>query len=236
MRTGNLFLYAILACSASAFGQTLHTDQEAQIAAKLPLDVSVERFDVTDAIMRSGLSELSLKHISDLHLGFEEIIREKIQDDPRVTSPHFSIHLRHKSVREVLDELCKADFRYAWSADGNTINVYPRATANERSYLLNLWIDKISVNDIPDPDQALMPLSRLFPSQQLGYAGPGLGDNTYAKPWTAVFDSLTVRQFINRLAEHMGSQTSWVWRGGENERLFTFLKGGFHMLYPSDQQ
>jgi hypothetical protein len=236
MRTQHLFLCVMLAFGFSGFGQTLRPDQKGQIAAKLPLDVSIERFDVTDEIMRDGLSELSLKNISGLHLGFEEIIREKIQDDPRATNPHFSIHLRRKSVREILDELCKADARYTWSADGTTINVYPRAPANERSYLLNLWIDKIRVDDIPDPDQALTPLSKMFPLQQLGYDGPGLGDNTYVKPWTAVFDGLTVRQFINRLAEHMGSQTSWVWRGGRNERMFTFLKGGFHMSSPSDAQ
>jgi hypothetical protein len=93
---------------------------------------------------------------------------------------------------------------------------------------LNLRIDKIIVNGIPDPDQALTPLSKLFPEQQVGYAGSGLGENTYAEPWTAVFDHLTVRQFIDRIAEHMGPRTSWVWQGGKNERMFTFLKGGFH--------
>ena len=43
-----------------------------------------------------------------------------------------------------------------------------------------------------------------------------------------VFEHLTVRQFINRMAERMGTQTSWVWQGGKDERMLTFLKGGFH--------
>jgi hypothetical protein len=41
------------------------------------------------------------------------------------------------------------------------------------------------------------------------------------------FEHLAVRQFVNRLAEHMGSQSSWIWQGGRDERMFTFQKGGF---------
>lgn len=200
----------------------------AQSQAVSPLDVTVMHFDVTDAIFREGISELSLKEIPGFHLGFEELIRERIQDDPRVLSPHFSLHLEARSVREILDALCRSDGRYTWEQDGNTVNIYPLAIKNNASYLLNQRIGRMVVENVPDPNQALTPLSKLFPEQQVGYFGSGLGSNTYAKPWTAVFDNLTVRQFINRIAAHMGYQTSWVWEGGEGERMFTFLKGGFH--------
>jgi len=193
-----------------------------------PLDIRLKHFDVTGAVLRDALSELSLKSVNELHLGFEEIIRDKIQDDPRAQSPHFSLQLADKSVREILDEICRSDIRYTWSQDGATINVFPRATAGDSSYLLNLPIKKIVISDIPNPDQALTPLSKLFPGEQIGYFGPGLGDNDYEKPWTASFEHVTVRQFINRAAENMGPQTSWVWEGGKGERMFTFLKGGFH--------
>lgn len=169
-----------------------------------------------------------MKNVDGLHLGFEEIIRGRIQDDPRGLSAHFSLHLENKHVREILDALCESDARYTWSEEGNSINVYPRTTKNDPSYLFNLRIDRIVVTDIPDPDQGLTPLSKLFPGQQVGYLGPGLGDNAYTKPWTAVFEGVTVRQFINRIAEHMGPRTSWVWAGGHGERMFTFLKGGFN--------
>jgi hypothetical protein len=46
--------------------------------------------------------------------------------------------------------------------------------------------------------------------------------------WSTGFDHLTVRQFINRLADHMAPQTTWIWQGGKEERMFTFFKGGFH--------
>ncbi len=228
MRMLSTLVCAVLALTTSALGQVRRADQGIRARTKPTLDIVIDRFDVTDAILRDGLSELSLKNVEGLHLGFEEIIRDKIQDDPRAQGSHFSLHLQRKTVRDVLDELCKSDVRYEWSEDGASVNVYPRATTDDPTYLLNLWIDKIGVSDIPDPDQALTPLSKLFPAQQVGYAGPGLGDNAYAESWTAVFERLTVRQFIDRIAEHMGPRTSWVWQGGKKERMFTFVKGGFH--------
>jgi len=236
MRALGRLVFLALLLPAFVCGQEPHKSQGAGIPSSRPLEARVSRFDISDAVLRDGLSELSSKNIEDLHLGFEETIRERIQDDPKVQSPHFSLHLQGKTVREVLDSLCNSDPRYAWSEDGATINVYPRATADDPSYLLNLWIDKLAVSDVPDPDQALTPLSKRFPQQQIGYFGPGLGENTYAEPWTAAFERLTVRQFISRIAEHMGPRTSWVWEGGKNERMFTFLKGAFHTSQPSLSQ
>jgi len=228
MRKQELLICAMLGLAVSAWGQAQNPRQQGQAHLKAPLDVIVEHFDVADAIFQDGVSELSLKNVPGLHLGLEEIIRDRIQDDPRSQSPHFSLHLEGKPVREILDQLCRSDPRYTWSEDMSTINIYPRATVGDGSYLLNLWIDKIAISDIPDPDQALTPLWRKFPTQQIGYAGPGLGRNSYAKPWTTTFESLTVRQFINRISEHMGTETSWEWYGGKKERLFTFMVGGFH--------
>lgn len=197
-----------------------------------PLDVKITNFDVTDAILRDGLSELSLKHIGGFHLGFEEIVRDRIQDDPRALSSHFSVHLENRSVKDILDTLCQADPRYTWSADGASINVYPRQVPEDSSYLLNLQLEHVTFSGIARPEQALTTLSKTFPDQQVGYFGPGLGDNSYIKPWTAAFEHLTVRQFVNRIAEHMGEQTAWVWEGGRQQRMFTFLKGGFNTERP----
>ena len=220
---------ATILCLLLAFiAQSSALDKEGRNRTKLALEATIEHFDVEDAILRDGLSALSLRNVEGLHLGFEEIIRDRIQDDPRASAPHFSLHLESSTVREILDALCKSDPRYTWSEDGGSINVYPRALRDDTSYLFNLRIGRIVISGIPDPDQALTPLSRLFPEQQIGYFGPGLGDNSYREPWTAVFERLTVRQFIDRIAEHMGPQTSWVWEGGRNERMFTFLKGGFN--------
>ena len=226
----------ILLLRALAFGQDPHSLQSTEGRAKAALEARVSFFDVRYAILRDGLSDLSLKNVDGLHLGFEEIIRDDIRDDARALSTHFSLHLENKSVRQILDALCQSDPRYTWSEDAASINVYPRAAKQDPSYLLNLRIDRIAVADIPDPDEALTPLSKLFPEQQVGYFGPGLGDNTYSESWTAVFEHLTVRQFINRIAEHLGSRTSWVWGGGRQERMFTFLKGGFQTAREAEKK
>lgn len=220
---------------SSAFGQHL-AEQTTQGAPQSALDVTLDRFDVSDAVFRDGISELSLKGVNGLHLGFEEIIRGNIAQDPRALSPHFELHLKEKTVREVLNKLCQADSRYIWSQEGSTVNIYPRVTMGDPSYLFNQHIDRIMVTAAPDADHALSPLFKKFPEQQIGYFGPGLGSDAYSKPWTVAFEDLTVRQFINRVAEHMGDQTSWVWEGGKQERMFTFLKGGFHTFRPSGKQ
>lgn len=102
MKRISMLLGAILAFATGVVGQAPPTGQTGLIPIKRPLDVRVERFDITDAILRDGISELSLKNVEDLHLGFEEIIRGKIADDPRTQNPHFSLHLLGKSVPEVL--------------------------------------------------------------------------------------------------------------------------------------
>jgi hypothetical protein len=218
--------FLTLLLPAFAFGQEPHSSHAAGGPARSPLEATISRFDVKDAVLRDGLSELSLKNIDDLHLGFEEIIRERIQDDPRVQSPHFSLHLRGKTVREVMDALCSSDPRYTWSIDGTSINVYPKAAAGDPAYLFNHVLQQILVSGIPNPDQALTPLAALLPREQIGYAGIG-DDPEYAKPWTATFEHLTVRQFINRIAEHLGPRTSWTWQGTRGGRMFTFHEGGF---------
>jgi len=216
-----LFLCSLLRGQHSGSGST----------SKSPLQLKVEHFDLTNGILRDGISELSLKSIDGLHLGFEEIIRDYIGQDPRSLHPRFDVHLQGKTVTEILDGLCKMDSRYAWSQDGASINVYPRATVGDPSYLLNLRIENLTIKDVPDPYQALTPLSKLFPQQQIGYAGSG-GYPGYAEPWTMNFEQMTVRQFINRIVEHVGSRTSWTWQGGQNERMFTFVEGGFNTVRP----
>lgn len=201
--------------------------------AKSVLQETVPHYQLSDANLRDALAVLSMSSVRGLHLGFEEILRGKIMD-PVDQSVRFSLHLENNTVDEILNALCQSDPRYVWSLDGLTINVYPKRSTTDSSYFMNLLIAQISFKDVTDSDHALGPLDTEFPEQQVGYMEMG-GDNSYSKPWTATFDNLTVRQFVNRIAEHMGSQTSWIWQGGNNERMFTFHKGGFHTA-TSDRQ
>jgi hypothetical protein len=193
-----------------------------------PPDYKLAEFEVKDSSFVEAVSQLSRQAIEGLHLGLEEVLREKMSDPP-LQGPHFSLSLHKSTVREIVDSLCSYDSRYTWSLDGKTINIYPKTATADDAYLLNRRLEQITVTAIPDPGQGLTFLDRQLPPprEQLGYAGAG-GDFSYIAPWTQTFHDLTVRQFINRLSEHMGSHTSWVFYGSKQERLFTFLKGGFH--------
>jgi len=219
-----LLIFALLAL-ALASGQSSPV-QDTPVRLTPPLEQRVLHFELSDAILRDGIAELSSKSIEGLHLGVEEVLREDINDGPRTRSPHFSLRLENKTLREILDALCDADSRYMWSSDGVSINVYPKAVLGNRSYLLNYELERITAIDIPNPDQGLTPLAKLLPNEQIGYAGVG-NDPEYAKPWTVTFEHLTVRQYINRIAEHLGPRSSWIWQGSRKERMFTFLEGGF---------
>ena len=220
-----LGLISLLLC-VEGLGQAPRGDQSAATLATPPLDGRVAEFEFKDSTLIDGIAELSSKPIGGLHLGIEQILREKMSD-PEDQSVQFSLHLENKTVREALDTLCGLDTRYTWSTDGPSINIYPRATIGDYSYLLNLQLERITLTDIPDPDKVFAPLYILLPKEQLGYFQLG-GDIGYAKPWSVTFEHLTVRQLINRVAEHLGPRSSWIFHGSKDERLLTFQKGAFH--------
>jgi len=209
--------------SAGSSGLVIPGAGEADFAL---LDQEVPRYELTDGSLVDGLAELSRIRTLRLHLGIEEILRERLQG-PSDRSVRFSLVLEHKSVRDILNTLCGWDARYTWSTDGASINVYPWARTYDRTDLLNFEIERIELRGIPDPYQALTPLVKLFPEEPIGYMQSG-GDSSYQSPWTVTFEHLTVRQLANRIAEHMGQRTAWIWQGGKDCRMFTFLRGGFH--------
>jgi len=190
------------------------------------LDQEVPHYEVTDGPFIEALSELSRNSSVPLHLGIELAMREHMSD-PADHSVRFSLRFDHATVREILNAICNSDNRYAWSTDGPSINFYPRSRIDDRTDFLNLRIGRIELNSVPDPDQALTPLVKLFPDEVIGYIQGG-GDPSYREPWTVTLEHLTVREFTDRIAEHMGPSTAWVWQGGKDSRLFTFVKGGFH--------
>jgi hypothetical protein len=183
-------------------------------------------FDLTDATVINGFSKLSAEPISGLHLGIEEILRARWSDLPN-PSVKVSLRLQNATVREILDALCEQDRRYQWSADGATINVTPRDSGRDTAFFLNKKLPQIEISGVPDPYQALTPLARLLPEEQLGYAGVG-GDSSYAQTWNARFEDVTVRQFINRISEHIGPRGGWILSGAKDQRFFFFFKVGFH--------
>jgi hypothetical protein len=229
MKVGQIVLLSIMI-------RFISVAQEPQVGpsesfAPPPLEQRIPLFKVTDADFFDALAVLSLNHIDGLHLGVEEIPREHLSDLPDMRI-RFSLNLQHYTLGDILDTLCQSDNRYRWSIDKSTIDLFP-SDGYKTKNLLNLHIDRIDLNEIRDPEEALTPLAKSFPLEQIGYGEIG-GKNTYEHPWTATFQNLTVREFANRITEHLGRQTIWVWQGGNDGRLFAFAKRGLKPRSNSD--
>jgi hypothetical protein len=189
------------------------------------LSSKVAYFELTNATLIDALSKLSHELIAGLHLGIEEIIQDN-SSEPTDRSIRFSLTLHDVAIRDIIDTLCRFDRRYTWSVDGSSVNVYPRETVGNSSYLLNRELASIALRNINGPSNALTPLMKLLPGEQLGYAGIGI-NNDYPEPWNAVFNNLTVRQLMNWLSEHNGSRGGWIWSGSRGQRFFAYFERGF---------
>lgn len=217
-----LLMFLIL--SRCGYGQTTQTGNENERSAS-PLNYRVAHFQVADSTLIEALSKLSLEPIEGLHLGIEEVLRERFSGVPD-RSIRFSLTLENASVRDIVETLCQIDSRYAWSTDGPSINVFPRETIGNSSYLLNRDLEEVRLDKIANPYEVLTPLAKLLPEEQLGYAGIG-GGSSYPEPWSTSFKQLTVRQLMNRISEHIGPHGGWIWSGSKDDRFFFCFQYGF---------
>ena len=211
MKTKIRLIAVLLILGASAYGRTIEI-QVASAPSSRALNYEVVRFDLTDSTLVEGLSKLSSEPIVVLHLGIEEILREKFSE-PRDRSVRFSLTLEHTTVRDIIDTLCQFDSRYTWSTDGSSINVYPQQIVGNSSYLLNRDLEQITLKNISRPEDALTSMG---------------GDSSYSEPRSAEFNDLTVRQLMNRLAEHIDVRGGWILSGSNDQRFFSFFRLGFH--------
>src|SRR5262249_5827854 len=156
--------------------------------------------------------------------GFEGVLKST-SAAPDVQEPRFSLQLRNKSGREVLNALCEADPRYTWSIDGPTVNVFPKHVLGDSSYLLNRRLDRFELRKATDVDDGLLAISRQLPlpTEQVAHVQTS-GDDPYPpKPWTVIYHHLTVREVVNRLAEHGGPCAAWTFGGSKDFRYFAFF-------------
>jgi hypothetical protein len=203
----------------AAFSQDVSSSQPV-------LNERVARFEVIDRTMVESVAQFSSERLP-LNLGFEAVLKKKTSDP--ATDPRFTLKLEDKTVREILDALCAMDNRYTWSSDPSGVNMFPRATIGDATYFLNRQIDQLDISSASDPYDALTPLVRLFPAEQLAYAHLG-GSVNFSQPWTATFKQLTVREFMNRLATHLGPSAGWTFYGADDGRWFNFHKGPYSVL------
>ncbi len=163
--------------------------------------------------------------VDGVDVGFEDVLKGKFSD-PELPSHGISVDLSDATLRTALFAICAADPRYTWSMDGATVNIYPQAVSSDPEYLMNRELYTFHLEDALDIQDGLLGIVHQLPppAEQAGILQAG-GDSSYPpEPWTATYERLTVRQAVNRIAEHMGGSTSWFFSGSRDFRHFAFFR------------
>jgi hypothetical protein len=176
------------------------TDQVAKDPFSQRVDVvELKAETIFDAIGR-------LNQAFDVAISIEGILPEK----GTTTNPRFTGRMENRTLAETLTWLCVLDNRYTWARDGNVANLFPRGVQNDATYLFNRQLPLLRFEDISQVSEATMQVVHQLPGQpqQLVYWGVG-GNQVFAKPWSATFSHLSVRQALNRIAQQMGPTNGW---------------------------
>jgi hypothetical protein len=220
-----LLLVALLfAAPATMVGQ----QPKAQSPPENKLDSKVPEFELHNQTVIDGLWQLA-RGPAPFAFGFENALKNNLAD-PDILDVHFSLNLKNKTTREVLDALCQADPRFTWSMDGTTVNFFPRAVINDPAYLLNRKLARFELKNATDVQDGLLAIVHQLPPpiEQVANAQLGGADPYPPEPWTVIFENVTVREVINRLAAHGGPYGIWIFGGAKDFRSF-----GFFNTHPS---
>jgi hypothetical protein len=209
---------ALMALSLWSIFPTATQRASNTLSATSNLDNKMGDFSLDDKSLLDGVQILS-KTNKRISIGFEKILTPKVAD-AEVPYPKVTVRLKNATTREALNALCAADPRFTWSLDGLTVNIFPRITVTDSKYLLKRKLPKFRLTAITDIDHGLFAIPEQLPGpvEQIAHSQIG-GDDSYpTEPWSASFEDITVRQAVNRLAEHMGNSSSWIFRSRDTEK------------------
>jgi hypothetical protein len=213
-----VFLFLL---AASAYGLSRAAVQD--LPKENRLDSRVPQFELNKESLLDGLWKLARGSVP-FGFGFEKLLKSKLSD-PDTPDPSLTLHLQNKSMREILDALCEADPRYTWSADDGIVDVFPRATVGDDSYLLNRRLPRFELKNATDIQNGLLAIARQLPPpvEQIAEAQLGGGDPYPPEPWSIALEDVTVREVINRIASHGGPYGIWIFGGAKDFRAFSFF-------------
>jgi len=182
--------------------------QSADLGEEL-LGARVPKFEIRNGALFDGVARLSTES-TQLSFAFEFVLTAHPHDPP-IPAGRFSVYLDDKAIREVLTTLCSTDGRYTWTRDGTTINVYPKETVGNGSYLMNRRLPKLELKGTPAAEIAMFAAVAQLPPpfEQIAFAQAG-GDTSFPTPWTASFENLTLRQALNLIARNIAPRGGWV--------------------------
>jgi hypothetical protein len=137
---------------------------------------------------------------------------------PRPTDPKFTDKITGVTLAEALDWLCRLDPRYTWSRDGTTINIFPRASQEEKNYYFTRKLSNLAFrnerNAYDGLPKVLTPISS--PKEAVITLG---GVRDFQTPLTATFTNITVREALNRLIQHLSPTEGWMVTGNQEVML-----------------
>jgi len=213
-------LFVMLLSVLSA--QTVDADKGAEL-----LRSRVSKFVVHQGTIFEGVAKLSSEQ-EGLALAFEDILRTKISD-AAASDVRFDLQLENQTFSNILDALCQADPRFTWSNSSTVINVYPRSTIGDDSYLLNRRLSDTELKNITDAEQAVFGVIAHLPPpfEQIALAQAG-GDTSYGSPWNPHFHDTNVREAFNLIAQRLGPRAGWVFNGSKEFRTLGFHNREIH--------
>jgi hypothetical protein len=210
---------------------TLCTKAQSADPDKELLNAKVSKFVLQNGTLFAGIAQLSAE-AAQISFAFEFILTAHPHDPP-TSEVLFNVHLENRTIREILDTLCRFDDRYSWDRDGTMVNVYPKETVNDGSYLMNRKLPKVELRGVAAADDALFAaVSQLPPPfEQIAVAQAG-GNISYPAPWNATLENLTLRQVLNLIARNIAPQGGWVLSGSREFRTIGFHNRRIHGRQP----
>lgn len=143
----------------------------------------------------------------------------------------FTATIPAASTTVVLNEICALDGRYAWSRDGNVVNIYPSKTLGDPNYLFNRRIPVFHLNAVSQASSAAIQADEELPGPRSQLILLGAGGTDFAKPWTVTLKNLTLRMAMNRIAQHLCATCGWqLLKSRSSEPTVMF----YYKLQPED--
>lgn len=145
-------------------------------------------------------------------------------EDASKMDPEFTATLQGGKPSVVLDEVCALDGRYAWSRDENTLNVFPRRLVGDPDYAFNRRTTDFNLSEVTSPAVAAIQAANELSGPRGHLTVLDVGGFDFPKPWTVTFKGVTLRQAMNRIAEHACSTCGWQLSGTEATPIVMFYR------------
>lgn len=197
------------------------------------LDLKVDKFVVDKATIEEALAKL---HRYGIRVCLEKVPRPRSSEEKRV-----SLELSEVSIRNILDEIVKADPRYEWEyvtlpTGCDLVNVLPKGAKEDPEDLLNIEVVTFKVDDITI-EKAISNIYDFCPELQrrIKYKGEAgsilmgipMKGQRRVREVSLLLENVTLREILNELI-CMSSNSGAGW-------LFEFIidesypSGGYHI-------